>query len=442
MNTNVSIDPLANDTASDIQAPSLSPERARLLTVAIREQQYTEARAALSTQAARVEQARQAADERIAEQCRGREKQLAIARARIEEINIVLADAQTQVQQMQAHAGNLGRRFDVEPAMAEADAVIHGIAGILGDASFGADLLDAADPIISTPTTEETATAQQAVATAITRVEEVQFELLEAEERLETLQTADTEQRAQEKENLALIRTSVEQALDVLTEQRKKLETDFADIGSVIREREAEQQAAVDELCNALQAARSEAEIGIVLAGAREKRVLHLVSNPAAQRRRELKASIRDGIAFATTLPTPPDKNVLAVVTPDRQVHTFQVNATAKGLPKTRIFAFAQKVGGQVVSVAGDKTAPNVRHSAVHTASVWSHWKSWQLLDTGSREIGDPFAGQRRRKSAPARSNGRRRAPNGRKPNSRRPVNFDNGGGYALKAALEQAGVA
>ncbi|MCH8214485.1 MAG: hypothetical protein IIC54_10515, partial [Proteobacteria bacterium] len=90
-------------------------------------------------------------------------------------------------------------------------------------------MLDAADPIISTPTTEETATAQQAVATAITRVEEVQFELLEAEERLQTLQTADTEQRAQEKENLALIRTSSEQALDVLTEQRQKLETDFAD---------------------------------------------------------------------------------------------------------------------------------------------------------------------------------------------------------------------
>ena len=170
-----------------------------------------------------------------------------------------------------------------------------------------------------------------------------------------------------------------------------------------------------------------------MLDGAREKRVLHLVSNPAAQRRRELKASVRDGIDFATTLPTPPDKNVLAVVTPDRQVHTFQVNATAKGLPKTRIFAFAQKVGGQVVSVAGDKTAPSVR---------WSHWKSWQLLDTGNREIGDPFAGQRRRKSGPARSNGRRRAPNGRKPNSRRPVNFDNGGGYALKAAFEQAGVA
>ena len=432
MNTNVSIDTLANDPASDIQAPTLSPECARLLTVAIREQQYTEARAALSTQAARVEQARQAAEEHIGGQCQQRLQQLAGVHDRIEQINVVLADAQTQVQQMQDHTGNLEKRFDVEPAMAEADAVIHGIAGILGDASFGADLLDAPDPILSTPTTEETATAQQAVATAITRVEEVQFELLEAEERLELLQAIDSEKRAQDEENLALIRTSVEQALDVLTEQRKKLETDFADIGSVIREREAEQQAAVDELCNALQAARSEAEIGIVLDRARENRVLHLVSNPAAQRRRELKASVRDGIDFATTLPTPPDKNVLAVVTPDRQVHTFQVNATTKGLPKTRIFAFAQKVGGQVVSVAGDKTAPSVR---------WSHWKSWQLLDTGSREIGDPFAGQRRRKSAPARSNGRRRAQNGRRRNSRRPVNVDNGGGYALGAALQRAGV-
>ena len=433
MHTNVSIDTFANDTASDIQAPPLSPERARLLTVAIREQQYIEARAALSTQAARVEQARQEAEEHIGGQWQQRLQQLAGGHERIEQINVVLADAQTQVQQMQAHAGNLEKRFDVEPAMAEADAVIHGIAGILGDASFGADLLDTPDPILSTPTTEETATAQQAVATAITRVEEVQFELLEAEERIETLQTADTEQRAQEKENLALIRTSVEQALDVLTEQRKKLETDFADIGSLIREREAEQQAAVDELCNALQAARSEAEIETVLAEAEKHQVVHLVDDLAAQRRRELKAFVRAGIDFATTLPTPPDKNVLAVVTPDRQVHTFQANATAKGLPKTRIFAFAQKVGGLVVSVAGDKTAPSVR---------WSHWKSWQLLDTGSREIGDPFAGQRRRKSGPARSNGRRRAPNGRKPNSRRPVNFDNGGGYALKAAFERAGIA